>query len=455
MKGVWHFAGLMAFGAGSAWAQSIPAPAGPADFPSHSADQVLLGRDLFFDPILSGNQNISCATCHHPKLGSADEMSLSLGEGALGLGRERKALPDTALHARIPRNAPALFNVGAHEFTALFHDGRVAHDDNARFNIAMPPGATLEAAVDSVLAAQSLMPITSADEMAGAPGENPIADAVAAGRIAGPDGVWAQLAARVEEIPSYKTRFNWLRGEDAPLHITEVGNAIAAFMSYEFRSTDSSFDAFLLGDSTAMSQEALKGMSLFYGEANCASCHAGVFQTDHAFHALGLPPIGPGKGHGPSGYADHGRAAVTGDKGDLYRFRTPSLRNVTLTGPYGHNGAYAELEDMIRHHLDPLTMLAEYTPAKARLHEVDLEVSDTESLRDFDEMLRIATSVTITPPELEDREIAAIMAFLEALEDKGAHYGRLGLPDYVPSGLPLDPLPSEEVAAVTEPAAQD
>ena len=131
------------------------------------------------------------------------------------------------------------------------------------------------------------------------------------------------------------------------------------------------------------------------------------------------------------------------------------MRNVTLTGPYGHNGAYAELEDMIRHHHDPLTMLAEYTPAKARLHEVDLEVSDTESLRDFDEMLRIATSVTITPPELEDREIAAIIAFLEALEDKGAQYGRLGLPDYVPSGLPLDPLPGQEVAAVTEPAAQD
>ena len=190
----------------------------------------------------------------------------------------------------------------------------------------------------------------------------------------------------------------------------------------------------------------MRGMSLFYGKANCASCHNGLFQTDHQFHALGIPPIGPGKGHGPSGYADHGRAAVTGKKEDLYRFRTPSLRNVTLTAPYGHNGAYAELEDIIRHHVDPLTYLAEYTVDKAKLHALDLSDPDTAALEDFDEMLRIGMSVEIEPIPLSDTEIASIMAFLAALEDPGAAQGRLGIPDAVPSGLPLDPQSLEDDA---------
>jgi cytochrome c peroxidase len=102
-------------------------------------------------------------------------------------------------------------------------------------------------------------------------------------------------------------------------------------------------------------------------------------------------------------------------------------------------------------------MLAEYTPAKARLHDVDLDTSDTDALRDFDEMLRIATSVSIAPMTLEDAQIAAITAFLAALEDEEAHYGRLGLPDTVPSGLPLDPLPDQMAVLeeAAEPSAQD
>ena len=181
---------------GAAAAADLPVPARNDAFPTPKAESVLLGRDLFFDPILSGNRNISCATCHHPTLASGDDMSLSIGEGGVGLGEDRPPDPDNRPTARIPRNAPSLFNLGAEEFTALFHDGRVQRDDDARFNITMPEGFTLERPVRSVLAAQASLPITSHVEMAGQPGENDVADALEAGRIHGQDGVWQMLADR-------------------------------------------------------------------------------------------------------------------------------------------------------------------------------------------------------------------------------------------------------------------
>ena len=91
---------------------------------SPSSTRVELGRLLFFDKILSGNRNIACATCHHPELGTTDGLALGLGEGPKGLGPERRVGSDkrTGVHQRVPRNSPALFNLGAKEFTRLFHD---------------------------------------------------------------------------------------------------------------------------------------------------------------------------------------------------------------------------------------------------------------------------------------------------------------------------------------------
>lgn len=436
---LWAVAGMLSLQAGVCMASDLPAPAAHDTFPVPGGTSVLLGRQLFFDPVLSGNQNISCATCHHPALGSSDAVSLSIGEGGIGLGLQRKADAANMPVARIPRNAPALYNLGAREFTTLFHDGRVQVDASARFNIAMPPGRELERPLPSPLAAQAILPITSHDEMAGQAGENPIADAVAAGRIRGQDGAWQMLAARVEAIPEYRKQFDWIIGAGEPIHITDIGRAIADYITFDFRSTDSRYDAFLRGDDTALTNTEIQGMWLFYGKGGCGDCHGGLFQTDHDFHAIGIPQFGPGKGHGP-GYADHGRAAVTGDPADAYKFRTPSLRNVTLTAPYGHNGAYARLEDMLRHHLDPLTMLAEYTLGYALLQNMQLSVSDTEVLEDFDEVQRLGMAVELEPVSLHDDEVEAILAFLGALEDPIARSGRLGVPDAVPSGLPLDPL---------------
>ena len=420
------------------WADPLPAPVTDADFPSFAIEQIVLGRDLFFDPILSGNRNIACATCHHPTLGTADGMSLSLGEGGTGLGERRHIDEQNRPRARIPRNAPALFNLGARAFTVMFHDGRVARDATAMYGIRMPDGRTLEKPVGSALAAQAILPILSPDEMSGHPGENEVADAVAQERIHGSDGAWALLTARVAAIPAYNARFAALSSDE--LHITDIGLALAAFITTEFRATHSAFDRHLRGEGT-LSPAQKAGMDLFYGKAQCSTCHSGKFQTDHGFHAIGMPQFGPGKNTdaGYAAYADTGRGMITGDPADAYRFRTPSLRNVTLTAPYGHNGAYSTLEDILRHHLDALTGLTGYDRRTAKL-PTGMGADDFGALDDVEELIRIAAAIEIPDVALSDGEVAEILAFLDALTDTSAPADAVGVPKTIPSGLPMDPL---------------
>ncbi|MEQ6247931.1 cytochrome c peroxidase [Sulfitobacter sp. HNIBRBA3233] len=418
---------------GSAFAGPMPSVVDDEDFHQFPPALVELGRDLFFDPILSGNKNIACATCHHPTLGTSDGVSLSIGEGGTGLGTARHPEAENAPKARIPRNAPALFNLGAKEFNVLFHDGRVARDRHAMFGIRMPEGRTLERPVVSPLAAQATLPILSPDEMSGHPGENEVADAVAADRIHGPDGAWAILTGRVAGIPEYRTRFADIGMGD--LHITDIGTALAAFIGAEFRATDSPFDRYLAGEDS-MSDAQLEGMDLFYGKARCATCHSGPFQTGHMFYAIGLPQLGPGK-NAHAAYADTGLGLISGNDEDSYRFRTPSLRNVTQTGPYGHNGAYADLEAMVRHHLKPVESLAAYSRDNVRL-AAGVSADDWQAMEDFDEVMRIAEAIEISDVALEEAEIARILDFLGSLTDPQIGKTGLGVPASVPSGLPLD-----------------
>ena len=122
-------------------------------FPEPDMDKVRLGQLLFYDPILSGNQNISCGTCHHPRFGTSDGVSLSLGEGGIGLGPERTPDPNNMPEQRLPRNAPGLWNLGASEFTVFFHDGRLETDPDQPFGIRTPLGAEMTQGFQSALAA--------------------------------------------------------------------------------------------------------------------------------------------------------------------------------------------------------------------------------------------------------------------------------------------------------------
>ena len=366
----------------------LPQAPTDADFIETDPKWVALGRDLFFDPALSGNDNIACATCHHPALGTADAMSLSIGEGGHGLGADRVVGHENVPKARIPRHAPVLWNLGAREFVTMFHDGRVTADASAPFGVRMPEGRALERPVPSPLAAQNILPLLSAEEMAGNPGENPVADAVAREKIRGAGGAWDLITREIDALPGYRGQLDALIGPH-PAHITDLARAISSFIAFEFRATDSPFDAFLRGDEGALTEVQTRGMSLFYGKAACNTCHAGPFQTDHGFHSIALPQFGPGK-EGASGYADHGRAHVTGKPEDAHRFRTPTLRNVTLTAPYGHNGAYGTLEGIVQHHLDPVASLAGYDRAQADLPDLPSIRRDWQVMDDPVEVAAIA-----------------------------------------------------------------
>ncbi len=394
---------------------------------------VHLGQLLFYDPILSGNRNISCATCHHPDHGTSDGVSLGIGEGGVGLGPDRVVDPGNPPEQRIPRNSPGLWNLGAQEFTTFFHDGRLGDDPTQPNGIRTPLGAHMLPGFDSALAAQAMFPVLSPDEMAGHYSENDVSQAVRLGLISQPGGAWDLIAARVAAIPAYAEGFERLAPGQA-LDFALIANVIADFVAFEWRADDSPFDRAMRGEIT-LSQDAQRGFELFYGEAACARCHAGWFQTDHRFHAIAMPQIGPGKAARFENHArDDGRLRVTGRAQDAFGFRTPSLRNVTLTAPYGHSGAFAALEDVIRHHLDPVVSLRAYRLDQAVL-PVFPGVDDARVLSDPNAVAAIAQANELTGPALSDDDIAALIAFLHSLEDPAE---RLGVPDAVPSGLPVD-----------------
>ncbi|NOD63793.1 MULTISPECIES: cytochrome-c peroxidase [unclassified Ruegeria] len=396
-------------------------------------ERVELGQLLFYDPILSGNKNISCATCHHPELGTSDGHSLGIGEGGVGLGTERKITEDNTPEQRIPRNSPGLWNLGALEFTTFFHDGRLEADPIQPNGIRTPLGTDMRPGFQSALAAQAMFPVLSPDEMAGHYSENEVSKAVRLGLLTQEGGAWDLIAARVAAIPEYSQRFEDIApGEE--ITFTAIANVIADFIAFEWRADNSLFDRAMRGEETLPARAQL-GMTLFYGEAGCSSCHSGWFQTDHSFHSIAMPQIGPGKAARFENHVrDDGRLRVTGDTKDAFAFRTPSLRNVTLTAPYGHSGAYTKLEDVVRHHLDPVAALRNYSVEKAKLPGFH-GAEDAQAMQDPAHVEAIAASNTLAPVSLSDDDISAILSFLSTLEDPAV---RLGVPKAVPSGLPVD-----------------
>jgi cytochrome c peroxidase len=401
--------------------------------------KVELGRLLFFDKLLSGNRNISCATCHHSITDTGDGLSLPVGEGGRGLGVTRDTGSDAdAIHERVPRNAPPVFNLGAREFRRMFHDGRVEVDPSQPSGFRSPAGDNLPLGLDHVLAAQAMFPVTSATEMAGQGNENELSQAAALGDL---PLLWERLAQRLRANDTYVDLFIQAFPDiNAGADITYVhaANAIGAFEAFAWRADRSPFDQFLRGDRQAMSARARKGMHLFYGKAGCADCHSGPFLTDHEFHSVCMPQIGPGKGDGPSGHEDFGRERVTGEEADRFKFRTPSLRNVALTGPWGHTGAFNTLRDMVRHQLDTVSSMQSYDKNQVVLpYREDLAEIDFQVLNDPDLVADIVEANELAPKQLTQREFELLMDFLYALTDNRSLDLRSDTPMVVPSGLPL------------------
>jgi cytochrome c peroxidase len=296
-----------------------------------------LGRALAFDKELSGNRDIACMSCHLPGFGTGDDRSLSIGQGATGLGPDR-VHPAAAF---IPRNAPPTFNLFALE--SMFWDGRVSRDAAGTFHT--PAGAKLTPAMTQVfefgaLSAQPLFPVVSRAEMRG-DGGNELA-AIADDQE---PAIWAAIMTRLGRIKQYRRMFEAAypgRSFDQ-MNFGYASNAIAGFLTSEFVSNDTPWDRFLAGNDKALSTQQLAGAKDFM-VARCSICHNGPAFTDNQFHNVAVAQLGPGAGDGPSLRDDFGRMRVTGLATDKYAFRTP---------PAAQRGAHRAVGARRRVHRSP------------------------------------------------------------------------------------------------------
>ena len=138
------------------------------------------------------------------------------------------------------------------------------------------------------------------------------------------------------------------------LSIVDVGNALSAYIRMAFALAPAPWDSYVIGTKEALSGNQKKGAILFYGKGRCGVCHSGPQFSDFRYHGLAIPQGRVGK-HGF--HVDYGRAAATNRPQDRYTFRTTPLRNSIVTGPWGHNGAFDSLREVIEHHGNPIPAL--------------------------------------------------------------------------------------------------
>ncbi|WP_422081917.1 cytochrome-c peroxidase [Ulvibacterium sp.] len=403
------------------------------EVPKIDSSKVQLGRMLFFDKVLSGNHDVSCATCHHPSLKSGDNLQLAIGVGGYGLGRNRIMGEG---RDRVPRNSPEIFNRGSEEWHTMFWDGRVS--GIAETGFLSPADEKLPYGLDNVLAAQAMFPVTSRDEMRGEIGDVDIfggQNELSLISNAAPQSVWQALMRRILSFPGYRKLFRDAYPETPleKLGFQHAANAIAAFEIKEFTFIDSPWDKYLRGDLNALDDSAKRGALLFYGKANCAECHSGNLLTDQEFHNIGIPQFGPGKDNAAP--LDAGRFAETGNPNDRFAFRTPPLRNVAITGPWMHNGAYGSLEEAIRHHLDPKTALERYDVNQLS-EELRTTYKGDSSV--IERVLENLDPLVKNPINLTSQDVKDVLAFMESLTDPSANDLSGLIPKEVPSKLPIE-----------------
>jgi cytochrome c peroxidase len=406
----------------------IPIGAMPAQDPA----LVELGRALFFDKVLSGNRDIACATCHHPTAALADGLSLPIGTGGSGLTSTRTLGPGREF---VPRSAPSLLNSGLGLFY-LFWDGRLSGFGHGGFTI--EGGPTLPPGLPNALVAQAMLPVVNPREMLGNRGDSDIFGnpnelaRFGAGQEA---EIWRGVMKRLIAIPEYVNMFaaafpgrpaNTLRFEDA-------ARALATFQRHAFTKSNSPFDRYLDQDDAALSGLQKRGALLFFGKARCSLCHNGPFLGGNDFANVGAPQIGPGIGSELP--LDLGRGELQNNEFYRFAFRVTPLRNVELTAPYTHSGAYSTLEAVVRHYNDVPDALrtydvAQHAPALRDMHHGG-EATITSVLATLDPRVR-------TPLDLSEDEMRELIAFLKSLTDPAARELHALVPATVPSGLPMN-----------------
>ncbi len=274
----------------------------PKNNPS-TPEKIALGRLLFFDPILSGNKDVACATCHLPEFNFAEFMETSIGVNGLGTGSKRRFLEPNDIPF-VKRNSQAVLNTA---FNGIQNNVPYEAESAPMFWDSRAKG----------LEAQAVMPIKTFEEMMG--------------HAYTEENIIPAILKRVKSIPTYQQLFENAFGKDA-INESNLGKAIA---SYErtLVATNTRFDQYMRGDSNALSLSEKDGMNLFL-KTGCAKCHSGPMFSDYKQHTLGVPDTG------------NRNETDTGTDGQ-YKFRTPTLRNLRYTAPYMHSGKFATLEQVL------------------------------------------------------------------------------------------------------------
>ncbi len=246
-------------------------------------ERIELGRLLYFDPVLSGDNTVSCAHCHHPSFGFTDNRAVSTGINAQKGGR----------------SAPTVWN--AMWNNEQFWDGRVK---------------TLED--------QAKGPIQNPIEM----NQDPV-----------------KLIAELQAIPEYRQRFDEaFRGSTgSSITLDNIASAIAAF-ERTVATVNSPFDRYAAGDRSAMNEAAVRGLNLFRSvSTRCFECHEIPTFAMKEYKVLGVPSLA----NPTAVDDDRGRAAIMPGAGYERAFRVPTLRNIAKTAPYMHNGSLKTLDEVM------------------------------------------------------------------------------------------------------------
>jgi len=321
--------------------ETLPEVINPSNNTATPAKQ-LLGKYLFYDPILSGEKDVACVTCHLPNHGYADGLDLSIGVGGRGQGPDRVDYSN----GRIPvngRNSPSIVNTAFNGMISnnqsydpllapMFWDGRKKSFESqcigppTVFNIMRGDRYTAALTYDSIIA-------------------------------------------RLKKIPEYEMLFT--EAFEGPNSITteNISKAIAAF-ERTIVSANSAYDLYVKGDRNALTYTQKIGVELFYGKANCATCHSGPMFSDYNYYNLGIA---------------YNPKLVNPDKGvdSKFLFRTPSLRNVALTAPYMHNGMLVTLEDVLGHYISAASNNPDITTIDSKIRPLNLNQEEANAIIDF------------------------------------------------------------------------
>lgn len=267
--------------------------------------RIELGKKLFFDPRLSGDGNMSCATCHNPALGWSDTQETAKGVKSKVLGRA----------------SPTLFNTAFN--TIQMWDGRKKSLEDQAMG---PMEATVEMNMDT------------------------------------------------------KKLFQWLNSNKEYTRLFDKaypGEKIAApavskaLATYErtIISNNSGFDRWVKGDKSAMTSQQVNGFKLFVGKAKCAVCHSAPNFTDDGFHNVGLASWGD-KNPDMGRYSERPLKLMKG------AFKTPTLREISRTAPYFHDGSAKTLKEVVQHYVNGGVVKTNLSPNMEKIKLSDKEIDD-------------------------------------------------------------------------------